>query len=129
MISLEDLKHFTKKTYSHSSGPGGQNVNKTSTKVQLEFDINSSSLSPEEKHVLLKKYPSGEIHVYNQETRRQHRNEELAFEHLILLIEEALVFPEKRKHTKPPHLSRSGKFKKMLKDKLLKFKNRYLERH
>ena len=126
MISIVQLKAATKKTYSHSSGPGGQHANKSSTKVQLEFDIASSSLSSEEQQILLKKYPSGEIHVYNQETRSQHQNEALAFDHLQYLIEDGLIIPTDRKKVLPPHRTKKGKFKKMLKDKLMKYKQRFL---
>lgn len=128
MINPAKIKNATEKTYSHSSGPGGQHANKTSTKVQLEFDINKSELSEDEKKLLLEKFPNGEIHVYNQESRSQHQNEEAAFEHLQDLIEENLEVPAERRRKKAPHLTRKGKFRRMLKNKLLKYKARYLGR-
>lgn len=127
MINIEQIKSATEKKFSHSSGPGGQNVNKTATKVQLSFDIQKSALDDEEKRRLMQKFPDGEIHVYSQETRSQHRNQELAFEHLSDIIVEALRVEKKRRGKKPPHLTRAGKIKKILKDKLMKYRKRRID--
>jgi len=126
MISLEEIRKFTTKSFARSSGPGGQNVNKTETKVFLDFDIEASTLSDFEKQKLMRKFPNGVIHISNQETRSQHRNVEQAFEHLEEVILENLIEEKERKKKKHPHLTRAGKLRKMLKDKLMRYRKRYL---
>ncbi len=124
MISLDDIKKSTQKTFSRSSGPGGQNVNKVSTKVQLSFDISGSHLSDQSKKRLLIKYPVGFIQVSNQETRFQFRNTALAFQNLLEQIRNDLKVQSRRIPIKSPHLGRAGKLRKMLKDKLLRYKRK-----
>lgn len=125
-ISQKDIRNATERIFSRSSGPGGQNVNKTSTRVQLTFDILGSSLSLEEQKRLLKKHPSGFIRVVNQDTRSQLRNSQEAYVYLTQLIHSALIPEKKRKKVMAPHLTSQGKLKAKRKDKLLKYKKRYL---
>lgn len=127
MLSLEEIKKFTEKTFARASGPGGQNVNKSESRVTLVFDILGSSLEPVEKQRLLRKYPNGFLHVYNQETRSQHQNLELAYQHLFERIEQGLFLQKARKKTVAPYQTRSGKKSKVKKAHLLKYKKRYLE--
>lgn len=127
MLSLSDLKKTTEKTFVRSSGPGGQNVNKSSTRVSLVFDIFASDLRPEEKQRLLRKYQSGFIHVTNQETRSQSQNLELGFQQLHQRIQQALYVQKPRKKSIAPHRTKSGKKVKAQKDRLLKYRKRYLE--
>ncbi len=126
-ISVPDLKRSTKKSFSRSSGPGGQNVNKTSSKVTLFFDIENSFLKNEEIERLLKKFPKGMIQVVNQESRSQWMNTELAFDHLKELIERSIQVPKKRKKTLAPYQRPGGKKKKVKKAHLIKYRRRYLE--
>jgi len=127
MIRLEDLKKYTEKSFVRSSGPGGQNVNKSSTRVSLVFDIFASNLQPEEKQRLLRKYPSGFIHVTNQETRSQSQNLELGFRHLHERIQQALFIQKPRKKSIAPHKTKAGKKSKAQKAHLLKYRKRYLD--
>lgn len=127
MISIEELKKYTEKTFVRSSGPGGQNVNKSSTRVSLVFDIFASSLRPEEKQRLLRIYPSGFIYVSNQETRSQSQNLALGFEHLFSRIEQGLFVQKPRKKIIAPYRTKSGKKLKAKKERLLKYKRRYLD--
>jgi ribosome-associated protein len=127
MISPEEIKKHTERSFVRSSGPGGQNVNKSSTKVSLVFDIFSSPLHVGEKQRLLGKYPTGFIHITNQETRSQSQNLELGFQQLYLRIQEALFVQKPRRKSNAPHLTKSGKKNKAKKAKLLKYKRRYLE--
>lgn len=99
-----------------SSGPGGQHVNKTSSKVVLTFNITDSSvLSDEEKQRLAKKLQSrlttnNELILECSETRSQHKNKELVFERFKEVITTGLRKPKKRKKTKP---TKASKFKRL----------------
>lgn len=126
-MDLEIIKQSSTKIFARSSGPGGQNVNKTSTKVILHFHIDHSSLKPNEKEHLWKLFPSGIIQVINQETRSQSQNLKLAYLKLQSIIEKNLKKRKKRKKTIAPHLTPKGKKLKAAQDKLLKYRERYLK--
>lgn len=91
-----------------SSGAGGQNVNKVSSKVVLSFDLLSSlSLSQEEKTLLKEKLSSKltteSILILNcDEDRSQLKNKEIVTKRFLKLIKNALIIPKKRKPTKIP---------------------------
>ncbi|HBI00811.1 MAG TPA: alternative ribosome rescue aminoacyl-tRNA hydrolase ArfB [Flavobacterium sp.] len=91
-----------------SSGAGGQNVNKISSKVVLSFDLlNSQSLSEEEKILISEKLKtkltSDGILILNcDEDRSQLKNKEIVTKRFLKLIQNALVIPKKRKPTKIP---------------------------
>ncbi|OUJ71648.1 alternative ribosome rescue aminoacyl-tRNA hydrolase ArfB [Hymenobacter crusticola] len=90
-----------------SSGPGGQNVNKVESKVELRFHVASSQLLTEEqKEILLTKLAKqltgeGYLLVTAQEDRSQLRNKEAAVEKFHLLLKRTLHKPKARKATKP----------------------------
>jgi ribosome-associated protein len=90
-----------------SSGPGGQNVNKVASKVELRFDLaNSSALRPDIKARLRalagkRVDAAGQLHVVSQRTRDQVRNLDDAREKLAALIAAALIVPRTRRPTKP----------------------------
>lgn len=127
MISLEEIKKYTEKSFARASGPGGQNVNKSSTRVSLVFDVLNSSLQPQEKQRLIRLYPNGFIHVWNQETRSQSQNLQKAFEHLEGKIRDALFVQKPRKKSVAPYLTPSGKKQKARKAHLFKYRQRYLD--
>lgn len=127
MLPLEDIKKYTEKTFARASGPGGQNVNKSSTRVSLVFDVLNSSLQPQEKQRLIRLYPNGFIHVWNQETRSQSQNLEKAFQHLQEKITQGLFVPKARKKSPAPYLTTSGKKQKARRAHLLKYRQRYLD--
>lgn len=90
-----------------SSGPGGQHVNKTASKVEVTFDLESShSLSDIEKERLCSKLASkisseGILTLQCGETRSQHRNKAIVIERLVELLQQNLKVAKKRKKTKP----------------------------
>ena len=102
-----------------SSGPGGQNVNKVSSKVVLTFDlVNSKSLSDEEKERALKKLKSkltleGILILNCDEDRSQLKNKEIVTKRFIEIITKSLLVPKERKATKVP----KSVIEKRLKDK------------
>jgi len=106
-FSKHDLLPFIIFKASRSSGSGGQNVNKVSTKVELLFDLsNASVFSDEEKEMISKKLQTrfqsdNQIQIISQETRSQLKNKEIAINKLSFLLEQALQSPKPRKATKP----------------------------
>jgi ribosome-associated protein len=92
-----------------ASGPGGQNVNKVSTAVELRFEAERSpNLTPAVK-ARLKRLAGrrwtneGAIVIQAEETRSQAQNRELARERLVDMIRQALIAPKRRLATKPTY--------------------------
>jgi ribosome-associated protein len=102
-----------------SAGPGGQHVNKVSSKIVLSFDVaTSNALSVEEKQILLEKWASRLskdqlIQLSCDESRSQIQNKTRALKRFLLLIEAALIIDQPRKITKVP----KSAIRKRLKDK------------
>ncbi|MBE0647167.1 MAG: aminoacyl-tRNA hydrolase [Bacteroidales bacterium] len=92
---------------SRSSGPGGQHVNKVSTKMELRFHVtNSLLLSQEEKDLIVGKLAKrinqeGELVLVSQSERTQLKNKEKVIEKFYDLLAKALTPRKKRKPTKP----------------------------
>jgi len=90
-----------------SSGPGGQHVNKTSSKVEVLFDLNSSEgLTRREKELLVSKLATrisnqGILTLQCSESRSQHRNKKIGIERMIELVQNNLRVPKSRKKSKP----------------------------
>lgn len=102
-----------------SSGPGGQHVNKVSSKVVLSFDLaNSNALSDEEKERAARKLKTkltleNILILSSDEDRSQRKNKQIVTERFLEMIEKALIVPKVRKATKVPR----SVVEKRLKDK------------
>jgi ribosome-associated protein len=94
-----------------ASGPGGQNVNKVATAVELRFDVRASSLPAEVKQRLLalagrRMTAGGVLLIDSREHRTQAQNRDAARARLVALVQHAAVRPKKRRPTKPKAAAR-----------------------
>jgi len=95
-------------TASRSSGPGGQHVNKVSTRVMLWFDVaHSPSLSDEQKQLVFRRLQTrinkqGILQVVSQQGRSQMANRVAAIERFVELLREALKKQKRRRKTRIP---------------------------
>jgi ribosome-associated protein len=100
---------------SRSSGAGGQHVNKTSSRVEISWNVrNSAALTDEQRERIQKKLASrlsddGAVRVVASDTRSQFRNREIAEQRLDDLIEQALTVPRKRKPTRRPRAANEAR--------------------
>lgn len=98
--------------FSRSSGPGGQHVNRTETRVELRFDLaHTPSLSDDQRERLLRRLAShvdtnGVMHLVSQTSRSQWRNREEVVERFRTLMRRALSVPKKRQATGPSRAAR-----------------------
>jgi len=95
-----------------SSGPGGQNVNKVASAVQLRFALARNTTLRDDVKARLRQIAgqrvtdAGELLIVARESRSQEQNRRMAEERLLELIRRALVAPKKRHATKPTRASR-----------------------
>lgn len=100
-------------SFIHASGPGGQNVNKVATAVQLRFDVRRSPSLPEDVRARLIRLAGrrltreGALVIVAQRHRTQVRNREDALARLVELIRQAAVPPVRRRATRPTKASRA----------------------
>ncbi len=116
-----------------SQGAGGQNVNKVSTAIHLQFDIRASSLPAFYKEELLKLRDhrlsaDGVITIKAQQHRTQERNREDALERLRLLIQSVAIPRKKRRATKPTKGSQNRRIESKKKQGRLKTLRKTLDK-
>ena len=117
-IKARLLKDELKFSTSRSGGPGGQNVNKVNTKIELRFRIAESHfLSDAEKEIILVKLKNrinsaGELLIVSQSERTQLMNRKKAEEKFYKLLASALTEKRKRKSTKPSAASKAKRLEK-----------------
>ena len=109
----DEVEYF----YSRSSGPGGQKVNKTETRVELHWYLDTSqSFNLSQKILLEKKLKNrltkdGKILFYSDQYRTRPSNQRACFENFIEALEKALQVQKKRKKTKPTRSSKEKRLK------------------
>jgi len=110
--SIDIDEREIEENFVRASGPGGQNVNKLSTAVQLRFDVRHSPSLPADVRTRLERLAGsrltrdGVLVIIAQRHRTQARNRDDALERLIEFIRRAAVTPVKRRPTKPTRASR-----------------------
>src|SRR5262245_24128117 len=97
-----------------ASGPGGQNVNKVATAVELRFDVGASSLPPDVRERLValagrRLTADGVLLIDSREHRTQAQNREAALARLVSLIQHAAVRPKRRRKTRPTAAARQNR--------------------
>jgi ribosome-associated protein len=113
-ISPSELSFRT----SRSGGPGGQNVNKVESKVELLFDVrNSVSLPDKERHIIFNRLGNkidsdGILHISSRISRSQLENREIVVSEFIRVLRAALKPVKKRVPTRPTKTSREKRLKK-----------------
>jgi ribosome-associated protein len=109
-IALDEAE--LEERFVRASGPGGQHVNKTSTAVELRFDVRGSPSLPEDVKTRLEVLAGsrltqdGVLILFSQGSRSQEMNRQEVRERLLALIRQAAIRPKHRRATKPTYASK-----------------------
>ena len=106
-VFLHNFEHELEEKFVTAGGPGGQNVNKVASAVQIRWNVKTSHAFDDEQKWMIRRAlanrinDEGELVLFIQTHRSQVRNREEARERMVELLEKALVKPRKRVATKP----------------------------
>ena len=115
-VFLHNFEHELEEKFVTAGGPGGQNVNKVASAVQIRWNVKKSHAFDDEQKWMIRRAlanrinDDGELVLFIQTHRSQVRNREEARERLVELIEKSLVKQKKRVATKP---SKAAKRRRM----------------
>lgn len=119
-------EHELEITASRAGGPGGQHVNKTSTRITVRWNVKKSQvLTDEQKERILQKLHSklteeGDLLIHNSESRSQEHNKKLALLRIAQELRKALHVPKIRTKTKIPHGAQEHRLQKKARRGLIK---------
>jgi ribosome-associated protein len=111
-VFQRDFSKEVRFTATRSSGPGGQNINKVSSRIELRFSVKESMvLTDDEKAIVLSKLATrinseGELILVCQTERSQFRNKQVVYERFMFILATALKVEKKRFLTKPTKASK-----------------------